>query len=318
MRKLNFILGLTLGASLLFGQTPAFEVATVKPAGPMQNLPAQVLSGKIHIGMRVEGDRVDIGSMSLASLIQTAYKVKPWQVAGPGWISDQRFDIVATIPAGVPHDQVPQMLQALLADRFKLTVHHETREHSVYALVVAKGGVKMLPVAESDAQPNPDAAKNGFAIDTPNGKMSINVDGKGGGAVVNSPETGKMRVSVGPDRTMIMEAERMTVPMLVEQLSSFVDRPVMDATGLKGSYQMKLELSMENLMQAARSRGFDVPMFSGGRGGGRGDAAANAASDPSGNSIFESIQKLGLKLEPRKMSLDFIVVDSAEKNPTEN
>jgi uncharacterized protein (TIGR03435 family) len=216
------------------------------------------------------------------------------------------------------------MLQALLAERFKVTIHRETKEHSVYALVVSKGGSKLVPAAvpEKDAAPVPDASKNGFSVDMPGGRMSVSVDAKGGGAVVSSPQTGKVRMSMGAEGTMVMEAERMTMAALVEQLSPMLDRPVLDLTELSGSFQVKLELSLNDLMQAAKGQGIQIPIGGMGRGvvaaGGIPGAASNTASDPSGGSIFESVQKLGLKLDPRKMPVDLIVVDSVEKTPTEN
>jgi len=311
--KRVFIGSLAFAAGTLFAQAPAFEVAAIKPAPATQNIAAQVMSGKVHVGMRIDGDRVDIGNLSLESLIQAAYKVKPYQISGPSWMSAQRFDILANMPAGASRDQVPEMLQALLADRFKLTIHRESKEHPIYALVVAKGGSKLIAAAAPEPAVLPqDAAKNDFAVDTANGRMSVSIDTKAGGAVVSSPQTGKMRMSPGPDRTMIMEAERMTMTALADQLSTFLDRPVIDLTELRGGYQVKLELAMTDLMQAARSQGIQIPIPA------PGGAATGAASDPSGSSIFESIQKLGLRLEPRKMPMDLIVVDSLEKTPTEN
>ncbi len=232
------------GALSLFAQTPGFEVATIKPSPPMESIAVQILSGKVHVGMRMDGNRVDIGSMPPSGLIQTAYRVKPYQVSGPGWISGQRFDILANMPEGASQDLVPEMLQALLAERFKLTTHHETREHSVYALVAGKGGSKLTEATAPEAgAPKPETDKNAIALDTPIGRMSVSVDARGGGAVVSTPITGKMRMSMGPDRTMIMEAESMTMAALAEQLSPMLDRPVLDFTELKGSYQVKLELS---------------------------------------------------------------------------
>jgi uncharacterized protein (TIGR03435 family) len=314
--KLTAIAGLAFASGTLFAQGPAFEVATIKPSAPMTAIAMKLMSGQGHVGLRVEGDRVDIVSMSLSGLIQAAYKVKPYQVTGPGWISDQRFDVVAKMPEGAVPDQVPEMLQALLAERFKLTIRRESREHPLYALVVARGGSKLIPATTPEADPavSPGDAKNGFGIDTPNGRMSVSIDPKAGGAVISNPRTGKMRMSMGPDRTMIMDAERMTMGALAEQLSSFVDRPVLDLTDLKDAYQVKLELSLDNLMQAAKAQGFQMPML----GPGRSDAGANTASDPSGSSVFESLQKLGLKLEPCKMPMDTIVVDSAEKTSADN
>ena len=68
--------------------------------------------------------------MSLAELIPIAYNVKPFQVAGPDWMSSQRFDILARMPEGTTKEQVPEMLQALLAERFQLKIHRENREHN--------------------------------------------------------------------------------------------------------------------------------------------------------------------------------------------
>ena len=155
--------GLVLAVSSLPGQTtaagPTFNVASIKPSEPIT--PAMVQAGRIHAGMRIDGARVDIGNFTLLQLITKAYDVKTYQVQGPSWMTPmaQRFDIVANLPAGATKEQVPQMLQALLAERFKLVIHRDTKEHNVYALVVAKGGAKIketqeqLPSGEGAAQP---------------------------------------------------------------------------------------------------------------------------------------------------------------------
>jgi len=100
-----------------------------------------------------------------------------------------------------------------------------------------------------------------------------------------------------------------------EALSRFVDRPVVDKTELKGNYQVALDISMEDMKNAARKAGVAVP----GAAPASGDAGlpSDAVSDPTG-SVFTSVLQLGLKLEPRKTPLDLIVVDHAEKTPTEN
>src|SRR5947209_15801513 len=93
-------IALLLGTTA-FAQTPPapqFEVATIKPAAPLN--PAMVAAGKLHVGMNVDQARVDIGFLSLADLIQTAYKVKRYQVSGPDWMGQQRFDILAKMPEG--------------------------------------------------------------------------------------------------------------------------------------------------------------------------------------------------------------------------
>ena len=111
-------------AAALYAQTPAaapaFEVASIKPVDMPG--PAQAASGKIHVGMKIDAARVDIGLFSLTDLICKAYDVKKFQVSGPDWLGTQRFDVIAKMPEGATKDQVPQMLQNLLAERFKLEI----------------------------------------------------------------------------------------------------------------------------------------------------------------------------------------------------
>jgi len=148
-RPIAAVLGLfALTVPVAFAQ-PAprleFEVASIKPAAPITNK-----EGKFRIGMRVDASRMEYTFASLRDCIRTAYRVKDYQVQGPDWLADARFDMVAKLPEGASIDQVPEMLQALLADRFKLSLHHESKEHSVYALVVGKNGPKLTT-------PDPDA-----------------------------------------------------------------------------------------------------------------------------------------------------------------
>src|SRR5215467_6333870 len=116
-------LGLTVAAAAAFGQTPAaklaFEVASIKPAAPLD--PAKIKAGQAHVGMKIDAARVDIGFLSTADLIRVAYKLKSYQLTAPDWMNGmaaQRWDIMAKMPPGANKDQVPEMIQALLADRF--------------------------------------------------------------------------------------------------------------------------------------------------------------------------------------------------------
>jgi uncharacterized protein (TIGR03435 family) len=303
--------------------TLAFEVASVKPAGPLN--PAAIQSGKVRMGMKIDGAMVDIGSFSLKDLIRTAYEVKDYQISGPDWLGSimtaQRYNVQATIPEGATKEQVPQMLQALLADRFKLVVHRETRDHSVYALVVAKGGPKMKeadpdpPAASAENEPPPEPKKGEIVMGqgTSQVRISGNVEG-GKGVTVKGGPMGQMHMTMADGR-MHMEADRASMAILVETLSRFVDRPVVDMTELKGNYHIVLELSMDDLKNAAKAAGMGGPM--GGTMGG--DAKPSGeASEPAGSSIFMSLQQMGLKLEPRKAPLATIVIDHLEKSPTEN
>src|SRR5205085_5122550 len=107
-----------------------------------------------------------------------------------------------------------------------------------------------------------------------------------------------------------MEFTKLSMTALSEMLSRFVDRPVLDKTELKGNYQVGLELSMDMMRAMAAKSGMSMPMMPGGEGP-KGDAAPTAA-DPSG-SVFSTVQQLGLKLEPRKVAVDTIMVDHIEK-----
>lgn len=297
--------------------TPAFEVATIRPAPPIN--PVQIAQGKLHIGMKVDAARVDIGFMSLAELIRTAYDVKAWQVSGPDWLNAERFDIMAKMPDGATKEQVPAMLKALLADRFKLTAHKENKEHAVYALIAGKNGPK-LKDAPPDPETGPDGAppgKGGLTVDTPGrGPVRINPDRDGKGAIVSSASGGTTKMSVGSDGNMRMEMSKIAMPAFADMVTRFVDRPVIDETGLKGNYQVTLELPMAALQRMAASAGIMAPGMMPGPAAG---APAAAASDPgAGASIFEAVQQLGLKLDPRKEPIETIIVDHIEKTPTEN
>ena len=316
IRKFSFALILSTAA---FAQTPAltFEVASVKPAGPLD--PAAIASGKMRIGMKVDGAICDIASFSLRDLIRTAYEVKDYQITGPEWLGNpmsvQRFNIQATMPAGATEKQVPEMLQALLADRFKLTFHHDTKDHSVYALIVGKGGVKLKESEPDPAAPEtPEEPKKGEMV-MGQGSNQVRISGNmenGKGVTIKGGPQGQMKMSM-VDGKMHMETARMNMAMLCEFASRFVDRPVVDMTGLKGNYQVALDLSMDDLKNIAKAAGMTMPA-----GGGDAGKAAPEASDPSGSSIFQSVQQMGLKLEPRKAPLDTIVIDHLEKAPTEN
>ncbi len=141
--------GLAFAAGWILAQAPAkppaFEVATIRQAPPITQLAAQIQQGKIHVGMSVDQARVDIGFLSINDLIPIAFKVKPYQVTGPDSMKTDRWDILATIPDGVSKDLVPEMLQGLLKERFKLEFHRDSKEQNVYALVVGKDGPKMKP-----------------------------------------------------------------------------------------------------------------------------------------------------------------------------
>lgn len=219
-----------LAAGCMLAQPPlAFEVTTVKPSAPVDA--AALTSGKAHVGTKIDASRVEIGTASLFRLICTAYRLKPYQVAGPEWLKTTAFDIQAKIPAGGTAEQVPDMLRTLLEERFGLKIHRENREQSVYALVVAKGGPKMEVSQPETATAPPAAAapKQEIPVPTLQGDMKLTraVDGLSiempGGEI-----PGKLRVSMSPGQPpkMHLAISNTTMKSLADMLSAGVDRPV--------------------------------------------------------------------------------------------
>src|SRR5262245_33965452 len=132
-------LGIVLGATALFGQNSprlSFEVASIRPSSgaPPQGVAA---------GVRVDGSQVRTTYLTLKDYIAMAYRLKLYQVSGPDWIGSERFDIAASLPEGSLPAQMPSMMQTLLEERFQMKFHREKKEFPVYALEIARGGLKM-------------------------------------------------------------------------------------------------------------------------------------------------------------------------------
>jgi uncharacterized protein (TIGR03435 family) len=291
-------LGLTLwGQNAPSG--PAFEVATIKPAP--QITAAMAAAGQLHVGMKVDSARVDIGYTSLAELIRYAFEVKLHQISGPEWMSDQRWDVLAKIPDGAPASQVPQMLQALLAERFGMKVHRESKEMRVYGLEVAKGGPK-LKESPPEQAPDPGGVRS---EDKP---LQVVASRDNMSSVTSGAGHGITKTEMRADGSMHLESSKMTLAMLCEALSFYLDRPVVDLTQLTGNYVVELEFSGADIRFAYAKAGAAA----------YGPAATDGASEPVGASLITSVQKLGLKLEAQQAPIETIVVDHLERNPREN
>jgi uncharacterized protein (TIGR03435 family) len=211
------------------------------------------------------------------------------QLSGvPGWVSSGRFEVDAKMDGSVaealqkmsPDDRKlarQQMLQALLADRFKLVVHRETRELSVYALVIGKNGSKLKEANPDDNSPDRTKGADGRAV-TDMVRMGIS-----GGA-------------------MTMTGQAVSMPTLVRLLSQRVGRIVVDKTGLTGNFDFYMQFTPEEggLLAAPG----DAP----------GGASPLPSSDPAAPSIFTAVQEgLGLKLEAGKAPIEVIVIDHIER-----
>jgi uncharacterized protein (TIGR03435 family) len=241
----------------LFSQTrtspPAFEVASIKPAG----------SGAIGL-FTYPGGRIVANSLTLEMLIEEAFSIQPFQLSGgPGWIRNDRYTIEARPPASSalssakpsppdnPNDEQRQLLQTLLADRFQLKVHRETKDGPVYLLV--KGGKETRLQEAKDKDARPWAGGLGGGRISGDGLAGVNISMSG----------------------------------LAARLSEYMGRPVLDQTGLNGSFDFKYD-------QVSDDTHPDVAAW-----------------------IITSLQAIGLKLEASRGAVETIVIDHVEK-PSEN
>jgi uncharacterized protein (TIGR03435 family) len=326
--------GLALTAISLLGQSkPAFEVATVKPAQPID--PAKMIAalqsgGKMPMGASIDSHRAEYLYLDLKTLITYAYGVKPYQITGPDWMSATRFDIVAKMPDGSTKEDAPKMLQSLLEERFKLTTHRVSAEHPVWALVVGKGGPKLKASAEKPVAIDESAPlKAGeMKMDGPDGPVRAKVDLATGSSVVDMGLKGKMSYKLNPaTQSMHLDFSMTTMTGFADMMTQLMTqlgggagaRQIVDMTGIQGNYDSSLEISLVEIMAMAKSAGMDIPM---GAPSGAGAAAGNVptASDPGGGgtSVTDAVQSMGLKLESRKAMVDQLIVDHVEKTPTEN
>lgn len=328
MRLIRFA-GAALFSFAMFGtslsaQTPAkleFEVATVKPMPPLQTISQEIQSGKRSpgsIGMSITDTRIDLGYISLQNLLMMAYKMKMHQIVGPEWLAAQRFEIHAKIPEGATKEQLPEMIQSLLAERFRLATHRETKELPSYELRVSKNGHKMkeaLPIV-----PTPDnPAQNGEG--SINSQKLPEIKQEKGGLSINAGAAGQARVSF-QNGAMAFEFSRLTMQELSDILTMLVDQLVIDRTDLKGAYQVALEVPLTQMLGLAQKlAGIPLPPSMTGASsiaGAASDTGGPGASDPKGDAVFDAVRKLGLKLDSVKAPLEMLVIDHIEQTPTED
>jgi uncharacterized protein (TIGR03435 family) len=297
-----------LGALLLTGQ---FDVASVKPSVAVPMVGAEQRSGGPGVTCRrrwkTYRTRFEMSCLTLPELIAYAYRVDVDRVSGPAWLNGYgapRFDIVATFPER-QRNWVPEMLQALLAERFKLAVHRERRVHEVLALVIAKGGLK------AKASPRGEHRE----VDSSSGTDVRNFGGELAELderTLRSPAMGTVHLRDIPGGLHI-EAPDTTFEGLAGLLTTLTvsDVPTVDMTERDGRYQIALDVSWQEVL-ASRSAA---------------DPLAGPRDDPAHDSevafaqveqFRRSLHQLGLELERRKGVVDTIVVDRVERTPVAN
>jgi uncharacterized protein (TIGR03435 family) len=201
-----------------------FEVASVKPSPPP--------TGRgITVGCGGGPGTADPGiifckNTNLLALVTVAYRISSEQLSAPEWLESERFDIVARVPRGASKEQTPEMWQHLLAGRFNLTVHHESKVVANYGLVVMKGGAKFREAVE-------DTASNDAGADSERRPGTMKVD-KDGFPQLTSPGM------LGMNGHITLYNRKMTMATLSQTISSQVDAPVTDLTDLKGTYEIRL------------------------------------------------------------------------------
>jgi uncharacterized protein (TIGR03435 family) len=291
---------LALAAPALAGQQQASTgaVPVTTETGPIASTVYDVASirkftpdgGPMVMSTRFDPDGMTATHVYVKMLICWAYGVTNYQVSGgPAWLDSDLYDVhakmdetTAEMLAKLPSDQAKQdrqhMAQALLADRFKLAVHHEARQLPGFALVVAKGGSKL-----HEAKPD-DEYKDGIK----------NTDGRA---------LGKGMMRTGLDGGAVTwTAQGISVDALAKRLSVQLRSKVDNETGLKDDYDVTLRFSIDEGRAAAPNPSDD------------GGSLAENSAPP----IFTALQEqLGLKLESKKIPVDVIVIDHIEA-PTEN
>jgi uncharacterized protein (TIGR03435 family) len=261
-------------------ELPKFEVATIKPAAPSDNSM-----------LMFTADGISIHGIPMKMLLRESFGVEDDRILGePSWVKN-RFDIEAKVDAedapklkNMKFDQRREMVLPLLVDRFNLKYHHETRELPMYALVVAKGGLKMKESAPEDPPKVDDSQKPGDAEakDKPRmGRHGLMMNGRGH-----------------------LESTGTTTEMLSHVLAQQLGRTVVNKTGLTGNYDYTLQWTPDDV---------GTPM-----GGDAGPGKGDISPDAGGPTLLTALEEqLGLKLESQKGTVDVIVIDHIDL-PSEN
>jgi len=183
-------------------QTPAFDVISIKPSGGGIGEPPQLSSGRLRAH-----------NVNVHTLLYMAYEMQNFQISGaPGWLESERYDVDAKSDVTADAAQSRLMLQALLADRFKLKIHRDTKEMTAYSLVVPTGKMhKLTPADKTGCEADPMSPTNPCE---------------------------HIRTAVG----FVITGEKLSMPMFCKMLSSLFHLTVVDKTGLDGVFDLKLDL----------------------------------------------------------------------------
>ncbi len=227
--------------------------------------------------------RIRYPVLSLKSLFIDAFRVKGYQIEGPDWLDTQWFEIEATMPVDTTREQLSLMLQNLLANRFGLRMHRASKDVSGYALVVANTGLKLSPAKASDAQES-------------DGPVNWEEHGLGpdGFRILPSQLTGRAGLWFFKGLRGCREVfHQQTMQTLAGSLSTLLGRPVVDATALTAKYDFTLTYTPDDFQMGTEREPFPR--------------------------MFDALpSQLGLRLQPKQLPAETIVIDRMEKAPTGN
>jgi uncharacterized protein (TIGR03435 family) len=280
---MTLIVAVALAQAIRAQAQVTFEVASIHPSP--DGLPTT--PGGVQITQR----QFRASYLSLKDYIAVAYGIPPHQIVAPEWAASTRFEIAAALPAGTTPDQMPKMMQALLAERFQLRTHRESRELPVYALELATGGLKLARAPDDAPSDAP------FTVASSGGPDGIVAD-LGYGA----------SLTFANNR---FEAKKVTMATLADTLGRFIDRPIVDMTHAEGRYDVVIDVAPEDylpmLIRSAVNAGLALP-----------SQALQLLDTASIASVLEGLRRSGLSLHARRAPLETIVVDSLRQTPTEN
>jgi uncharacterized protein (TIGR03435 family) len=255
---------------------PKFEAAVVKPSETQNMQRVRPMPGRLS---------ADSG---IRLLIQNAYGLQSYQIVGIPDSANLRYSVEATAGANVSRDEMLQMLQVLLEERFQLKYHRETREMPVWALVPARSGIKLSSPKEgncTEPSPNPSAEWN-------TGRMPM--PGTGPSA---PPQCGSIRIGLQPMGAR-MQGGNVLMPELVRTLAMALGRPVVDRTGFSRPFDVQLDFLPDEVTTALPPPppGSDI---------------RDRSNSPT---ITVAVQEqLGLRLESAKGPVEVMVIDHIER-----
>jgi uncharacterized protein (TIGR03435 family) len=277
--------------------TVTFDVASVKPSNPNPD-PGNPLS-TMALMLPQPGGRFTTTNTPLRMLIMAAYELKQEAqlVGGPPALMAAKYDITARAANTTTMwtKELPQLLRSLLADRFKLKTHTESRELPVYDLVLARSdgrlGAEMKPSTSDCSKADQIGAEQAAAL--AKGDLASFVGKPRPCSISTDPSGGPLN--------LMMRGDGQEMKSLVEVLSQFTGRTVRDKTGLTGRYDFAMKLDLQMVLALAQKAGANVP-----------PAAANIPQ-AEGSSLMTTLnEELGLKLESTRDSVTVVVIDSVE------